>query len=144
MSDIPRIAKDRDSNFFQNLLRQGKLILRLMGDRRVNFFIKLLPVAALLYIVSPADLLPGIVLPVVGALDDAAVLWIGTTLFLSLCPEEVVREHSDALDMVVNATWHEARKNTDEQIVEAATLAELEPPAGEGTVEPGLEKETPG
>jgi len=74
-----------------------KLIGRLMADRRVNIFLKLLPLASLAYLFSPVDLLPGVVLPVVGALDDAAVLWIGATLFVELCPPKVVEEHMNEL-----------------------------------------------
>ncbi|NJC97245.1 MAG: hypothetical protein C3F07_14265 [Anaerolineales bacterium] len=69
-----------------------KLIWRLMADRRVNFFLKLLPLASLAYLISPVDLAPGVVLPVIGVLDDAAVLWIGTNLFVELCPPNVVKE----------------------------------------------------
>ena len=70
-----------------------KLILRLMGDRRVNFFLKLLPIAALAYLVYPFDLAPGLALPVIGALDDAAIVGLGAYLFMELCPPDVVREH---------------------------------------------------
>ena len=74
-----------------------KLILRLMGDRRVSFFLKLLPVAALAYLVSPVDLAPGIALPVIGALDDAAIVGLGAYLFVELCPPNVVHEHMKSL-----------------------------------------------
>ena len=74
-----------------------KLILRLMGDRRVSFFLKLLPVAALAYLVSPVDLAPGIALPVIGALDDAAIVGLGAYLFVELCPPNVVQEHMKSL-----------------------------------------------
>lgn len=74
-----------------------KLIGRLMGDRRVSFFLKLLPLASLAYLISPVDLAPGVVFPVIGVLDDAAVLWIGTNLFVELCSPSVVREHMDDL-----------------------------------------------
>jgi uncharacterized membrane protein YkvA (DUF1232 family) len=74
-----------------------KLIGKLMGDRRVSFFLKLLPVASIAYLISPIDLVPGVVLPVIGVLDDAAILWIGTNLFVELCPTDVVKEHMDEL-----------------------------------------------
>jgi len=74
-----------------------KLIGRLMGDSRVNFFLKLIPIAALAYLISPVDLVPGVALPVIGVLDDAAVLWIGSTLFVELCPPNIVKEHSNQL-----------------------------------------------
>ncbi len=75
------------SNFVSRL----KLILKLMADPRVSPWIKLVPIGAFVYLVSPVDLIMGI--PGVDALDDAAVLWIGSTLFVELCPPEVVQEH---------------------------------------------------
>lgn len=77
----------------RDLVLRLKLIGRLMGDSRVSFFLKLLPLASLAYLISPVDLAPGIALPVIGVLDDAAVLWIGSTLFVELCPPAIVNEH---------------------------------------------------
>lgn len=74
-----------------------KLILRLMSDRRVNFLLKLLPVASLAYLIWPIDLAPGLALPIIGALDDAAVLGLGAYLFVELCPPGVVQEHMKSL-----------------------------------------------
>jgi uncharacterized membrane protein YkvA (DUF1232 family) len=82
----------------QNFVRQLKLIGRLMADKRVSAFVKVLPLASLAYLISPVDLAPGVVFPVIGALDDAAILWIGSTLFVQLCPDNVVKEHQDELD----------------------------------------------
>ncbi len=73
-----------------------KLILKLMGDRRVSPWVKLVPIGALAYLISPIDLIMGI--PGIDALDDAAVLWIGSTLFVELCPPNVVQEHMQELD----------------------------------------------
>ena len=72
-----------------------KLIARLMGDRRVNILLKALPLASVAYLFMPADLIP--IVPVISALDDAAVLWIGSTLFVELCPPAVVQEHMKEL-----------------------------------------------
>lgn len=77
---------------WRDLLLHIKLILRLMGDRRVNIFLKLLPILSLAYLLWPFDPVP-IYIPVIGALDDAAVIWLGTSLFIELCPSEVVQEH---------------------------------------------------
>jgi len=33
----------------------------------------------------------------VAALDDAAILWFGSNVFIELCPPEVVQEHMRAL-----------------------------------------------
>jgi len=81
----------------KDLMLKIKLILRLMADRRVNFWIKLLPIGALAYVISPVDFVPGAALPVVGALDDVAILWLGATMFIQLCPPEVVAELSQDL-----------------------------------------------
>ncbi len=80
----------------RDLLLQVKLILRLMADRRVNPFLKLLPLAALAYLLWPFDPVP-IYIPVIGAVDDAAVIWLGVSLFIELCPTEVVQEHLQKL-----------------------------------------------
>lgn len=86
------------------LVQRLKLIGRLMSDDRVSPFIKVLPLASLAYLIFPFDLVPGIALPVIGALDDAAVLWIGSTLFVELCPDEVVREHMQTLGGIVDGS----------------------------------------
>ena len=74
----------------KDLLTKLKLIARLMADRRVPVWIKLLPIGAVAYVLSPLDLVPGAALPVVGAIDDVAILWLGASAFLEVCPREVV------------------------------------------------------
>ena len=88
----------------RSFVQRLKLIGRLMGDSRVSPFIKVLPLASLAYLIFPFDLVPGIALPIIGALDDAAVLWIGSTLFVELCPDDVVQEHMQALGSNVDDT----------------------------------------
>lgn len=78
----------------RNVLNQLKLIFRLMGDSRVNIFAKLIPVGALIYLVSPVD---AISIPFIGAVDDAALLWLGSYVFTELCPPAVVAEHMKEL-----------------------------------------------
>jgi uncharacterized membrane protein YkvA (DUF1232 family) len=82
----------------KEFIKQAKLVGRLIADPRVNALLKLIPIASIIYLISPIDLIPGGVIPVVGALDDAAVVWLGTTLFIEMCPADVVQEHRDALD----------------------------------------------
>jgi uncharacterized membrane protein YkvA (DUF1232 family) len=85
----------QEGGVVRNILNQLKLIFRLMGDRRVSFLAKLVPVGALIYLVSPID---AISIPVIGAVDDAALLWLGSYIFTELCPPEVVAEHMKALN----------------------------------------------
>jgi uncharacterized membrane protein YkvA (DUF1232 family) len=81
----------------KDLLAKLKLIARLMADPRVPVWVKLLPIGALAYVLSPLDLVPGAALPVVGAIDDVAILWLGSSLFIELCPPEVVAELAEKM-----------------------------------------------
>jgi hypothetical protein len=83
------VASQSDPGFVRNMSRQVLLILRLMGDKRVNIFLKALPFGALVYLVAP-DLVPFI-------LDDAIVMGVGIYAFIELCPPDVVEEHRRAL-----------------------------------------------
>ena len=94
--------------FFDGISAQIKLILRLMGDIRINLLIKLLPIGALLYWFIPD--------PAIGPIDDALVLWLGTTLFVELCPEKIVMEHRDALASVVEGQWREINGDEENKI----------------------------
>ena len=129
MKDKGNIISSQQSGFFQDLILRIKLILRLMGDRRVNFLLKILPIGAVIYLISPVDLISGVVLPFIGALDDAAILWLGTSLFVSLCPDEVVQEHWNALQKVIPAAWRDVEEKESPEIIE------VEPRDGAGDEE---------
>ena len=88
------ITIPQQGGVMRNILNQLKLIFRLMGDRRVNFFAKIIPVGAFAYLLFPLD---AISLPIIGVVDDAAILWLGSYIFTELCPPEVVAEHMKAL-----------------------------------------------
>jgi len=70
-----------------------KLYWRLFNDPRVPWRAKAILVAAVLYLISPFDLLPDFLLPLLGRLDDLAILLVGARWFISLCPPDVVQEH---------------------------------------------------
>jgi uncharacterized membrane protein YkvA (DUF1232 family) len=97
----------------KDITLRAKLILRLIGDKRINPWIKLIPIATLIYIVSPIDLIMGI--PGLDALDDAAVLWLGYYTFVELCPPDVVRELSRQLTSN-NTIVDEVKKQQDEVV----------------------------
>jgi uncharacterized membrane protein YkvA (DUF1232 family) len=86
-----RSLNQAKEGFFKDLYQNIRLIIRLMGDPRVNIFLKVLPIGALIYLVIPFDFLP------INPLDDALVLWAGLALFLELCPDDVVEGHRQAL-----------------------------------------------
>lgn len=93
-----KIIVPPQGNMLRGFVNRLKLIAKLMGDRRVSVFLKLLPLASVAYFISPVDLAPAVVLPVIGVLDDAAILWFGSTLFVELCPPNVVEEHMKELN----------------------------------------------
>lgn len=93
-----RSVVPQQGGMLKEFLKQAKLVGRLIGDQRVSGLLKLIPIASIIYLISPIDLIPGMAVPILGALDDAAVVWIGTTLFIELCPPNVVQEHRDALN----------------------------------------------
>jgi len=103
---------------FKDIVLRVKLILRLMGDGRVNPFVKLIPIGAVIYWLWPLDVIAGI--PGLSALDDIAVLGVGTYMFIELCPPEVVREHTKQL-MSNNEIVDEAQQAEDEIIDGEAT-----------------------
>jgi hypothetical protein len=95
-------------NVFQEAATRIKLIVRLMGDRRVGPLVKLLPVGALAYWLIP-DIAPG-------PIDDALLLWLGAYLFVELCPPEIVREHMHELTGTIEGEWHEVPSEEPGQI----------------------------
>ncbi len=90
-----KLAVPPQGGMTRDIVNRLKLIFKLMGDPRVSPLVKLIPVGALVYLVSPIDIVMGI--PGIAALDDAAILWFGSNLFVELCPPEVVQEHLQAL-----------------------------------------------
>jgi len=81
----------------RDFLMRVKLIWGLMKDGRVSPWLKAIPVAGLVYLVMPIDFVSEIALPLVGELDDAAVLWLTNYVFVELCPPDVVMQHVKAL-----------------------------------------------
>ena len=79
----------------RDLVMRLKLIMRLMTDKRVNPFLKLLPVFSLVYLIFPFDLIS--IMPGVSALDDVAIVSLGAYLFVEFCPPHVVQEHLENL-----------------------------------------------
>ena len=84
---------NRDLGFWRGLIQQGQLVARLFGDRRVSFWLKSIPIVSLGYLLWPADLIPGAIVPVLGAMDDLAALLLGFKVFIEMCPQDVVEEH---------------------------------------------------
>ncbi|MFQ5707345.1 MAG: YkvA family protein [bacterium] len=57
------------------------------------FHLKALLIIAVVYLISPLDLLPDFLIPIVGSLDDFIILWFALRFFFKRCPREVLLEH---------------------------------------------------
>jgi uncharacterized membrane protein YkvA (DUF1232 family) len=75
----------------KDALLRIKLTLRLIADGRVNIWLKLLPIAGVAYLFFPFDIASDVI-PVLGQLDDVAILWLANHFFIEFCPPDVVRE----------------------------------------------------
>ena len=102
----------RTVGWLAETLKQGRLILRLLGDRRVSIWPKLIIPATAVYILSPIDILADPMLGL-GQLDDVAVLLIGLKLFVELCPTDIVRQHLDELASVIEGSYRVVKQDEE-------------------------------
>ncbi|HEX7588827.1 MAG TPA: DUF1232 domain-containing protein [Anaerolineae bacterium] len=78
------------------MLRTVRLVWRLLADSRVPIFPKLIILAAAIYVISPVDLIPDLILGL-GQLDDLGVAMLAIGVFIQLCPPALVDEHRRAI-----------------------------------------------
>lgn len=95
-------------------IRQFGLIRRLLADSRVSPWLKgIVPALALAYLLLPWDLVTDFI-PVLGQLDDLAVLLLGMQLFIRLVPTEIVQEH------LGGRSSGSAQRPPDDDVIDAA------------------------
>ena len=75
-----------------SIIKNARLVWRLLRDPDVSSWLKTIPLATLLYLLFPIDFLPDPILGL-GQLDDIAVILLGLKLFIELSPQEIVRRH---------------------------------------------------
>ncbi len=83
---------DRSGGFWLQILEPLRLSWALLLDNRVPILLKLIPVAAFAFLISPLDLAI-ILIPVIGQIADIAVVLLAIILFNELSPADVVDEH---------------------------------------------------
>jgi hypothetical protein len=101
----PRDISPYSGGVFSGIANRIKLIWRLMSDPRVSPLLKLLPITSIVYLLFP-DVLPG---PV----DDAAIIWLSTYLFVELCPPDVVLEHLEAIERTIPGQARDAQADNE-------------------------------
>ncbi|MBX3245399.1 MAG: DUF1232 domain-containing protein [Acidobacteria bacterium] len=87
-----REAKGRMSNFLMFLPNMVILLGRLLKDSRVPTTEKALFLAAIVYVISPIDLIPDI-FPFIGQVDDIYMVALSLLRLVNRTDETVVREH---------------------------------------------------
>jgi uncharacterized membrane protein YkvA (DUF1232 family) len=109
-----------DLNFWQEFWSQLRLVWFLFWDREVPVYLKLLPVLAILYALSPIDLIPDVIVGL-GQLDDLTMLLVGGKVFIELAPPQVVARHL----RLMHAAKEElaaAEADTDPEIIDAIVI----------------------
>ncbi len=122
-SEITTHSTSSEPGALRALYERAAITWRLFWDGRVGILPKLIPVAAIAYLISPIDLAPALALgPLapLGALDDVGVLLLALNLFIQATPPDLVREHlrelsagrhtpplSDADDDAIDSQTHD-------------------------------------
>jgi uncharacterized membrane protein YkvA (DUF1232 family) len=86
----------RQPSFWKLLWHLPKLIRligRLFKDSRVPFAGKLVFILCIVYFISPIDLIPDLLFPIIGEIDDVAILLFGARYLLRQTPPTVLEEH---------------------------------------------------
>ena len=79
--------------FMPHLLRFVRLVWRLSFDKRVPLALRLLLPFAILYAISPIDLVRDTI-PILGRFDDLIFIALALLLLVKLSPREAVDEHN--------------------------------------------------
>ena len=79
----------RSPGFWVNFFNSFRIAWRLLWDSRVPMGAKVVPLLTVLYVLSPIDLIPDVV-PVLGQLDDLAIVLLGIQLFIAVSPKDIV------------------------------------------------------
>jgi uncharacterized membrane protein YkvA (DUF1232 family) len=106
-------------NLFASLINRLRLVLRLLADGRVPFYLKVIPFVSLVYIVMPIDFIPDLA-PILGQVDDLGVFVLAVEAFIMLSPQDVVQEHQAAIESkgspsakgeVIDGEWHTVNRD---------------------------------
>ena len=106
-------GKRKDPGFFREVWQQARLVYYLLRDPEVPFYLKLVPFAAVLYLLWPVDFLPDLV-PVLGQLDDLTALLVSSKVFIEMAPPHVVARYMEQIRV---SDGFSATKDVDDKII---------------------------
>lgn len=93
---------------FKAIVDQAWLTWKLLFDKRVPTWMKVVALAPIIYVLSPIDIIPDFILGF-GQLDDIGVILAGMRLFESLVPADIVNEHRAAIQRANETNTVEGR-----------------------------------
>lgn len=85
-------SRVKDPGFWKEIWEQVRLVWLLLRDEDVPVYLKLLPLAAVLYVLFPIDLISDFV-PLFGQLDDVTAILVGAKMFIEMSPQDIVNRH---------------------------------------------------
>ncbi|MFZ0544689.1 MAG: DUF1232 domain-containing protein [Candidatus Promineifilaceae bacterium] len=88
----------KDPGFWREIWEQVRLVWLLLRDSDVPIYLKLLPLAAVIYVIFPVDLIPDFVVPL-GQIDDLTAVLLGAKMFIEMAPQDIVNRHIRAMRM---------------------------------------------
>lgn len=86
-----KLTRGKALNWFS--MKQLILFFKLLRDPEVHWWLKLIPIIAIVYLLSPYDLIPDFLFPGIGEIDDIVVLIFAVSLFNRLAPTDRVNAH---------------------------------------------------
>jgi len=75
-----------------------RLYWSLFCDRKAPILPKIILVLAVIYFLSPLDLVPDFAIPGLGYIDDLVILALALKYFIKAMPQSLVAEKVDAID----------------------------------------------
>ncbi len=98
MAKVERIERKESRNYLKDALllipNFIKLLYRLFKDPRVPLAEKAFLAGAIVYVISPLDLIPDFI-PFIGEVDDIYLVSLTILRLITRTPDEVIREHWD-------------------------------------------------
>ena len=92
--------------FLFRLISSIRLVWKLLTDSRVPFWIRIALPLALIYVISPIDILPDFI-PVMGRVDDIIAVVAGIMILLKLAPKKVVNQHKKDNQTIIDGEYRE-------------------------------------
>jgi len=94
------------------------LAIRLLLSDKVSIWLKLIPIAALLYVIFPFDFIPDFI-PGLGQVDDLTILLVALWAFLQLCPANVVQQYRVGFGSGAPAAGRQASPPPPDTVIDA-------------------------